>query len=141
MAEPKTKPTAKSVTAFLNSVADPARRADCFEVLRMMQDVTGEKAKMWGPAIVGFGTFHYQYASGRQGDWPIAAFSPRKTDLTLYLTPEILASSELMQKLGRFKTGKSCLYLKKLEDVDQRVLKRLIRQSVQKISKYRVKTP
>jgi hypothetical protein len=113
-AEAKTKPTKEKVSDFLNKVSDATRREDCFAVARMMEEITGEKPQMWGPSIVGFGTWHYKYASGHEGDWPVAAFSPRKQDLTLYLMPGFENRGELMSKLGKHKTGKSCLYIKRL---------------------------
>ena len=130
MAEPKTKPTNQSVKEFLNEIPDPERRADCFAVAKMMEEITGEKPKMWGPSIVGFGTQHYKYASGREGDWPISAFSPRKRDLTVYLMVGFDKNTELMEKLGKHSTGKSCLYIKRLSDVDVPTLRKLIKESV-----------
>jgi len=130
MAEPKTKQTNASVEKFLNRITDETRREDCFKVAKMMEDITGEEPKMWGPSIVGFGLYHYKYESGREGDWPIAAFSPRKQDLTLYLTPGFQEQADLMQQLGKHSTGKSCLYIKRLSDVHAPTLKRLIRDSV-----------
>ncbi|HZI61504.1 MAG TPA: DUF1801 domain-containing protein [Pyrinomonadaceae bacterium] len=133
MAELKTKPTKASVEKFLNQVADETRREDCFEVAKMMEEITGEKPKMWGPSIVGFGSYHYKYASGQEGDWPIAAFSPRKQDLTLYLLPGFQEHADLMQQLGKHRTGKSCLYIKRLSDVHVPTLKKLIRESVKRM--------
>ena len=133
MAELKTKPTNASVEKFLNQVADETRREDCFKVAKMMEEITGEKPKMWGPSIVGFGSYHYKYASGQEGDWPIAAFSPRKQDLTLYLLPGFAESGELMKQLGKHRTGVSCLYIKRLSDVHVPTLKKLIRQSVKRM--------
>ena len=130
MAEPKTKPTNQSVKEFLNEIPEPERRADCFAVAKMMEEITGEKPTMWGPSIVGFGTQHYKYASGREGDWPIAAFSPRKKDLTLYLMVGFEKKAELMEKLGKHSTGKSCLYIKRLSDVHVPTLRKLIKESV-----------
>ena len=130
MAEPKTKPTNASVKEFLNEIPEPERRADCFAVAKMMEEITGEKPKMWGPSIIGFGTQHYKYASGREGDWPIAAFSPRKKDLTLYLKVGFEKNGELMEKLGKHSTGKSCLYIKRLSDVHVPTLRKLITESV-----------
>lgn len=140
MAELKTKPTAASVTKFLNSVADKTRREDCFTVLEMMRDATKEEPTMWGSSIVGFGLHRYKYASGREGEWPIAAFSPRKNDLTLYFTPGFENDSELIERLGKHKTSKSCLYIKKLSDVDPKVLKQLVAKSVKKLSGKRIRT-
>lgn len=136
MAEPKTKLTKHSVEKFLNTVKDKKRRDDCFAVLELMKTITGEDPKMWGTSIVGFGTYHYVYASGREGDWPVAAFSPRKQNLTLYMMPGFEKYSELMGKLGKYTTGKSCLYINQLEDVDQGALKKLIKLSVQDVKKH-----
>ena len=134
MAELKTKQTEKSVEKFLNSVKDTKQREDSFAVLKMMQQVTKAEPKMWGPSIVGFGTYHYKYASGREGEWPITGFSPRKGNLTLYIMSGF-GNSELMKKLGKYKTGKSCLYIKKLEDIDMSVLKDLVKSSVEGMKK------
>src|ERR1051325_9790092 len=101
MAEMKTKPTDQSVAEVLNDVSDEERRAVCFAVAKMMEEITGEKPKMWGPSIVGFGIYHYKYASGREGDWPITGFSPRKKDLTLYIMMGFEKYPELMEKLGK----------------------------------------
>ncbi|MCB0522377.1 MAG: DUF1801 domain-containing protein [Lewinellaceae bacterium] len=130
MAENKTQPTKVSVESFLNSIEDETKRNDSFTLRQIMQDITGEPAVMWGPSIVGFGTYHYKYESGREGDFMIVGFSPRKQNLTLYIMPGFARYDELMQKLGKYKTGKSCLYLKRLEDVDLEVLKQLIGESV-----------
>jgi hypothetical protein len=140
MAELKTKPTNANVTKFLNSVADKTRREDCFAVLEMMQDVTKEEPTMWGSSIVGFGRYRYEYESGREGEWPITGFSPRKGDLTLYIMPGFEIAPDLMERLGKYKTGKSCLYIKKLADVDRKVLKQLIQKSVRKMLAQRIKS-
>jgi hypothetical protein len=130
MAELKTKATDASVEAFLNCVADEKKRADAFRVLQIMREETGEEPQMWGESMVGFGRYHYQYASGRQGDWPLTAFSPRKANLTLYITPGFDRYEALLAGLGKFTTGKSCLYVKRLSDVDETALRELVRQSV-----------
>jgi hypothetical protein len=130
MAELKTKPTEQSVEDFLNSIADEKQRADCLTVAKLMQKATRAKPKMWGESIVGFGQYRYKYQSGREGDWFIVGFSPRKQNLTLYLMAGFARFPELLQKLGKFKTSQSCLYLKKLADVDLKVLKELIEQAV-----------
>ena len=130
MADVKTKPTDNSVTDFLNSVEDEKKRADSFKILEMMREVTGDEPKMWGPSIVGFGDYHYKYESGREGDFFLTGFSPRKQNLTLYIMAGFKRYEELMAKLGKYKTGKSCLYIKKLEDVDPDVLKTLVTESV-----------
>jgi hypothetical protein len=130
MAELKTKPNAASVEKFLDSVVDEQRRADCRELLALMSKLTGEKASMWGASIVGFGSYHYKYASGREGDWFLTGFSPRKQDLTLYIMSGFPKFEPLLAKLGKFKHGVSCLYLKRLSDVDRKVLSQLIEASV-----------
>lgn len=129
MAEPKTKVNDASVEEFLNSVADEQRRADSFAVLDLMKRITNCEPKMWGGSIIGFDTYHYKYASGQQGDWPITGFSPRKQNLTIYIMPGFARYPELMSRLGKHKTGKSCLYLNKLSDVDIKVLEELIAES------------
>jgi hypothetical protein len=136
MAEPKTKPTKVSVDKFLNGIADETRREDCFKVAKMMEEITGEKPVMWGPSIVGFGSYHYKYASGREGDWPIAAFSPRKKDLTIYILPSIQQFSDLTEKLGKHSSSKSCLYIKRLSDVHVPTLKKLIRLSIKTMKRF-----
>jgi hypothetical protein len=130
MAEPKTRPTTESVEKFLNGIADEQRRKDCFRVLDIMRTVTKTEPAMWGTSIVGFGRHQYKYESGTKGEWPLVGFSPRKSDLTLYLMSGFGRYSELLGRLGKHKTGKGCLYIKKLEDVDQSTLKTLIKQSV-----------
>jgi hypothetical protein len=136
VAEAKTKPTKASVTQFLNKIPDAARREDCFAIAKMMEEITGSKPQMWGPSIVGFGTYHYKYASGHEGDWPVAAFSPRKQDLTLYLMPGFEKRQELMAQLGKHRTGKSCLYIKRLSDIHVPTLKKLIKTSVKDLKAY-----
>ena len=130
MTELKTKVNNASVKKFLESVKDEQKRTDSFKVLAMMKKITKEKPKMWGPSIVGFGKYHYKYASGHEGDMCITGFSPRKNALTIYILPGLLKYDLLMKRLGRHKTGVSCLYIKKLEDVDLKVLKELISESV-----------
>ncbi len=131
MAEAKTKPTKENVTGFLNKIPDTERREDCFALVKIMEEIAGEKPQMWGPSIVGFGSYHYKYASGREGDWPLIAFSPRKQDLTLYLTLNGYDKYKaLMDQLGKHKTGKACLYIKRLSDIHIPILKKLIKASV-----------
>lgn len=130
MAENKTKPTKANVTGFINSIEDRAMRADARKVAAMMRRATGKRAKMWGPSIVGYGTYHYRYDSGREGDFMMTGFSPRKQALTVYILPGFGRFDSLMKKLGKYKTGKSCLYIKRLSDVDEQVLERLIDESV-----------
>ena len=130
MSEPKTKRHDGDVNEFLDAVENPRRREDSRRVLELMRKVTGEPPKMWGSSIVGFGSYHYRYASGREGDWMITGFSPRKQNLTIYIMPGFSEFSELLARLGKHKTSKSCLYLNKLEDVDLDVLAELVRESV-----------
>ncbi|MFN2315807.1 MAG: DUF1801 domain-containing protein [Gemmatimonadales bacterium] len=129
MAENKTQKTTASAVAFLKGLKNKARAADSRVVLEMMQRVTGERPKMWGPSIVGFGTYHYKYDSGREGDFLRIGFSPRAQALTLYLMGGFPRFERLMAKLGKYTTGKSCLYIKRLSDVDLAVLEELIRAS------------
>lgn len=129
MAEPKTKPTTESVEKFLNGIADEQRRKDCFRIVEIMKAATKADPAMWGSSIVGFGRHQYKGASG-VAEWPLIGFSPRKNDLTLYLMSGFARYPELMKKLGKHKTGKGCLYIKRLEDVDLATLKSLIKQSV-----------
>ena len=136
MAELKTKQTDASVKDFLNQIKDEERRNDCLTVAKIMEEITGSKPKMWGPSIVGFGTYHYKYASGREGDWPITGFSPRKKDLTLYITSGFTDYADLMKQLGKHSTGKSCLYVKRLSDIHLSTLKKLIRESVKQMKKH-----
>ena len=134
MAELKTRPNDADVEAFLNAVENDRRREDAFEVLALMKRVTGEEPIMWGGSIVGFGSYHYKYASGQEGDWPVAGFSPRKQALTLYVLSDFARQDELLAKLGKHKTGKSCLYINKLADVDLEVLEELVQGSVDHVS-------
>ncbi len=130
MSDLKTKPHDGNVEAFLNSVEHGKRREDSLAMLEIMKAATSEEPKMWGPSIVGFGDYHYKYESGREGDWFLAGFSPRKQNLTLYIMSGFSHYDELLQKLGKYKTGKSCLYINRLEDVDLDVLKKMITESV-----------
>lgn len=130
MAELKTKQTEASVEVFLNSITDEEKRKDCFEIVKMMKQATKAEPKMWGSSIIGFGHIHYTYKSGREGDWFITGLSPRKQNLTLYVMGSYNPHAELLQKLGKHKTGVGCLYINKLKDVDTKVLKELIGQSV-----------
>jgi len=130
MAELKTKVNDASVTAFLNKIEDEEKRKDSFEILKIMTQVTKEEPKMWGSSIVGFGSYHYKGASGREGDWLLTGFSPRKQNLTLYLMGGFNTHTDLLKKLGKHKTSVGCLYIKKLEDVDVKVLKELIKKSM-----------
>ena len=116
LAELKTKKNKKSVEAFLKQVQPERKREDSFRILELMEEVTGEKPAMWGDSIIGFGGYHYTYASGREGDWFLIGFSPRKQNLTLYIMAGFDRYDSLLEKLGKVKTGKACLYIKKLED-------------------------
>ena len=135
MAELKTKETKLSVTKFIGKVEDDQKRQDSQAILKLMKQVTKKEPKMWGDSMVGFGRFHYKSDSGREGDWFITGFSPRKQNLTLYIMPGFEKYESLMKRLGKHKTGKGCLYIKKLEDVDTKVLKELIKQSFQYMKK------
>ena len=135
MAELKTKKNNADVDGFLESVADEKRREDCRAVVKLMADVTGEVPTMWGSSIIGFGSYHYRYASGREGDWMATGVSPRKQNLTVYIMSGFPRHDALMKKLGTYSTGKSCLYIKKLEDVDTSVLGELVRESFTRVSK------
>lgn len=130
MAELKTRPNDGDVDAFLESVDDPKRREDCRAVVELMADVTGEPPRMWGDSIIGFGQYHYVYDSGREGDWFLTGVSPRKQSLTVYIMAGFDRYDALMDRLGKHRTGQSCLYINRLEDVDTGTLRELIRSSV-----------
>lgn len=135
-AEVKTKVNDASVEDFLNAITDEKKREDCFELLKLMEQVTNEQPKMWGTSIVGFGSYHYKGASGREGDWLATGFSPRKDNLTLYITGGFDSHQDLLKKLGKHKTSMGCLYIKKLADVDKDVLKELVADSVKTTQKF-----
>jgi len=135
MATQKTRETAASVEEFLNGIENRTRREDGLAMLDLMREVTGEEARMWGSSIVGFGIYHYVYESGREGDAMLTGFSPRRQNLAIYVMPGFSAYDSLLDKLGKHKTGKSCLYINKLADVDLKVLKTLVRRSVQVMRK------
>lgn len=130
MPENKTKPTTVSVPAFIDAITDETRRADAKALVKLMQRATGEKPKMWGPAIIGFGSYHYTYDTGREGDMPVACFSPRKAATVLYQMTGFSESAPLLAKLGNHTVSGSCLHIKKLADVDPKVLDELIAKSV-----------
>ena len=130
MADNKTKPTKFSVAAFIDALTDPVRRSDAKALIKLMQSAAGEKPRMWGPSIIGFGSYHYKYASGREGDAPVIAFSPRTAATVLYGVTGFGEASALLAKLGKHSTGKGCLYIKKLADVDQHILETLIVKSL-----------
>jgi len=130
MAENKTKPTGAAVSAFLDAIPEAARHADARTLAKLMQSATGEKPAMWGPSIVGFGSVHYKYDSGREGDMPLIGFSPRKAAHVLYGVTGFDGADKLLAKLGKHSTGKGCLYIKKLADVDEKVLSALLAKAV-----------
>jgi hypothetical protein len=134
MAALKTRPNDQSVEAYLDNVTDEQRRQDSYAVLELMREVTGQEPTMWGDSIVGFGSYHYRYASGREGDWFLTGFSPRKQALTLYIMSGFGEYEELLDKLGKYTTGKSCLYVKRLEDVDLPTLRELVRRSAEHVA-------
>jgi len=131
----KTTETQNSVDDFLNGVTDETKRNDCFKLKELMEKHTGFKAKMWGPAIVGFGSYHYKYASGREGDAPLAGFSPRAKEITLYLYQDFAEREKLLEQFGKHRTGVGCIYLKKLQDINIEILAKLITSSVKYLQK------
>ncbi|QNR83494.1 DUF1801 domain-containing protein [Pedobacter riviphilus] len=134
MAQNKTTENNLSVPAFLNTIPDENKRADCFNLSDMLSQTTGFKAKMWGNAIVGFGSYHYKYESGREGDAPLVGFSPRKEAIALYLSAQFKNRDELLARFGKHKTAKACIYVKKMSDINVEVLKEMVTNSVARIS-------
>lgn len=130
MADLKTKPGEENVEVFLNALEDEKKKADSFRMLKLMQEITGESPKIWGGNMIGFGAYHYKYDSGREGDWFLTGFAPRKANLTLYIMSGFSRYEELMKQIGKHKTGKSCLYVKSINDLDEAVLRQLIKESV-----------
>jgi hypothetical protein len=132
MAEIKTKQTDANVESFINSFADTEqKKQDSFEILKLMQDFTGYEPKMWGPSIIGFGQYHYKSERSKQeGDWPLVGFSPRKAAISLYVYSGCEGQEELIRELGKFKMGKGCIYVKKLSDIDQETLKKLMKSTI-----------
>ena len=130
MADNKTKPTKLSVSAYINAIPDDAKRADAKALVKLMHSATGERPQMWGPSIIGFGSYHYTYESGREGDMPLVGFSPRKAATVLYLKLGLGETDALLAKLGNHTAGKGCVYIKKLADADRKVLEALIVKSV-----------
>jgi hypothetical protein len=124
------------VEAFLSAIEDTDRQEDCRKISLLMQEITGAPAKMWGGSIIGFGDYHYKYASGREGDWFLCGFSPRKQNLTVYIMGYLENFEDILKDLGKYKMGKGCLYIKKLEDVDQNVLEKLITTSIKKLENH-----
>ncbi|MEM6768963.1 MAG: DUF1801 domain-containing protein [Bacteroidota bacterium] len=129
----KTKPTAVSPMDFIAAVEDENKRADSLWLLETMEALTGAKAKMWGPSIIGFGDFHYVYPTGREGDWMEIGFSPRKANISVYLMSGVAREADYLAKLGKHKIGKSCLYIKRLSDVDKEVLSAMMASSIAKV--------
>ena len=118
------------VSTFLDAVENEKKRKDCRELVALMRSVTGKNPKMWGSAIIGFGSYHYKYNSGREGDWMVTGFSPRKLNISIYIMPGFSGYSAMMNKLGKYTTGKSCLYVKDLDDIDRKILRKLVQKSV-----------
>jgi len=135
MAKNKTTETESSVTDFINKIEDDVKKNDAFELVNIMQKATGYTSKMWGPGIIGFGSYHYKYDSGHEGDAPLAAFSPRKAAISLYLSLSPENREELLSKLGKHKSSKGCIYVKKIEDIDLEILKKLVVLSVENLNK------
>lgn len=135
MSELKTRPTRASVIKYLKSVENEKRRADCQVVVKMMRELTGETPRLWGDSLIGFGSYHYKYTSGQEGDWPLTAVSPRKQNLVVYIMPGFERWPGLMKRLGKYRTGRSCLYINKLEDIHLPTLRRLIDYSVRRMRK------
>lgn len=131
MYEQKTKETDNSVVEFIESVDSPKKREDAYKLLDIFTETTGYEAKMWGPSIIGFGSYHYKYKTGHEGDAPLVGFSPRKAKISLYFAPGDPDRAELLEKFGKHTTGAACVYINKLADVDVEVLKALIKQSMQ----------
>lgn len=126
----KTKPNDQSVDEFLKKVENPNKREECYEILNLMREITQEEPRMWGDSIVGFGSYHYRYASGLEGDWFLTGFSPRKQNLTIYIMPGLERFEKHLKNLGKFKTGKSCLYINKLSNINIPTLRTLINESI-----------
>ena len=139
MPQNKTQPTKVSVATYVASLGDETKRADAKALVRLMQAASGEKPRMWGPSIIGFGTCHYRYESGREGDMPLIAFSPRKAAMVLYIASRVRESKTLLARLGTYRVGKGCLYIKKLADVDEGALKKLVSVAVASTKRMRPK--
>ena len=131
----KTQATGASVEEFIAAIESPEMKADCERLVQMMSDATGEKPRLWGPSIVGFGEYHYKYESGREGDFLRVGFAPRKRNLSIYIMPGFEEFQPLMDRLGKHSTGASCLYVKRLADIDEQVLDELIRASLVEMRK------
>ncbi len=133
--EPKTKETDQSVIEFIETVENEKKREDAYKLLQLFEETTGYEAKMWGPSIIGFGSYHYKYASGHEGDAPLVGFSPRKAKISLYFAPGDTNREELLNRFGKYTTGKACVYINKLADINEDVLKELIIQSIKFLAK------
>lgn len=133
MADLKTKPTDQKVEDYLNAITHEQRAKDCREIHRIMQEVTGAPGTMWGTSIIGYGSYHYKYESGREGDWMLVGFSNRKQSISLYIMSGFKNYEDLLSRLGKYKTGKSCLYINKLEDIDVDILQEMIASSIKKV--------
>lgn len=131
MLQNKTIPAKKKVEEFLSAIDNESRRSDCLKLIKIMKEISGENPVLWGDSLIGFGKYHYKYASGREGDWFLTGFAPRKNNISLYLTYDLSRFEQLLKKLGKHKTGKGCLYIKKLEDIDQKVLRQIIKETVE----------
>jgi len=135
MAKNKTTETDSSVEAFIQAVPNLTKQQDSWQLIKILQNLSGFEPKMWGPSIIGFGSYHYKYDSGHEGDAPLAGFSPRKDAISLYLWPTFDSKDTLLQKFGKFKTGKSCIYIKKLADIDLEILEELVSASIKEVKK------
>lgn len=131
MSELKTKKNEASVTDFINKVEDERKREDSFKLIEIMERLSGAPAKMWGGSIVGFGEYHYKYKSGREGDWMLVGFSPRKANISIYTMCDVETNKDLLDQLGKYKNGKSCIYVKRLSDINQDILEKLIVESIE----------
>ncbi len=130
MAELKTKPNNKNVKQFLDSLENEKRKKDSYQLLKLFKEITKKKPVMWDDTIIGFGSYHYKYKTGREGDWPVTGFPPRKQNLSIYIMLGFSNYQDMMNKLGKYKTGRSCLYVNKLEDIDMKILKQLLAESI-----------
>ena len=135
MTELKTRENDASVLDFLSTVEDESKRDDCFEILKMMEEATGAPPRMWGSSIIGFGSYHYKYASGQEGDWMRIGFSPRKQNIALYFMAGVEKHPELLKKIGKYKIGKSCFYIKRLDDVDRKALRKMMVDNLMELKK------
>ena len=131
----KTRPTSVEPLAFIAALGDSRREAECKALLDMMREVSGEVPTMWGSSIIGFGSYHYKYASGREGDWPRTGFSPRKASMTIYCMPGFKNQADLLERLGPHKTSVSCLYIRRLDQVDFSVLRSIVARSLQQMER------